>query len=256
MIHRSPNQTLGRTPWFFSSCGRVSVACSKIGMRVSCHNARPSRNGEFPASATCTPARHCAAFQCAAKSFGATWMWHCTEVQDASGRIDSEKQRSFSLGRPGMGTPSTSNTISSPREAKICRLSIVYLGPTDSQCGSKCSRRNVGSIPIITSAAPASLALALAEFSESRRSRSSSSASSPANGRGGTLISMLCWPSSVWKHGSEIFSSTTVFAIAGRNTSSTRFSSISSPICCLGKWNASFASIRANASRQRCTFSR
>jgi hypothetical protein len=89
VIQRSPNHTLGRTPWFFSSCDLVSVDWRNSGMRVSCHNALPSRNGEFAAIATCTPARHCAAFQCAAKSAGATWRCSCTDVQAASGRIDS-----------------------------------------------------------------------------------------------------------------------------------------------------------------------
>ena len=46
-IHRSPNHTRGRTPWFLSSKVRVSVACSKIGMRDSCQSALPARKGEL-----------------------------------------------------------------------------------------------------------------------------------------------------------------------------------------------------------------
>ena len=72
MIQRSPNQTLGRTPWIFSSSLRVSVACSNSGMRVSCQSWRPSRNGELAATATCTPAMACAAFHIGAKSSGST----------------------------------------------------------------------------------------------------------------------------------------------------------------------------------------
>jgi hypothetical protein len=63
VIHRSPNQTRGRTPCSFSSSGRVSVACSKSGMRVSRHSCLPNRNGALAPSATCTPAIACAAFQ-------------------------------------------------------------------------------------------------------------------------------------------------------------------------------------------------
>ena len=49
VIHRSPNQTRGRTPCCFSSSGRVSVACSNSVIRVSCHSCLPNRNGEFAA---------------------------------------------------------------------------------------------------------------------------------------------------------------------------------------------------------------
>ena len=47
---------------------------------------------------------------------------------------------------------------------------------------------------------------------------------------GGTLISMLNWPSSVWNAGSAIASSTSAFFSAGSPASSTRLSSISSPV--------------------------
>ncbi|GAA3414384.1 hypothetical protein GCM10018952_34690 [Streptosporangium vulgare] len=70
MIHRSPNHTLGRTPWVFSSTGRVSVACSNSGILVSCQSLRPNRNGELAASATWGPAMAWAAFQLAANASG------------------------------------------------------------------------------------------------------------------------------------------------------------------------------------------
>ena len=63
LIQRSPNQTRGRTPWDFSSAGRVSVACSNSAIRVSRHSSLPNRNGEFAPSASWTPAMLCAAFQ-------------------------------------------------------------------------------------------------------------------------------------------------------------------------------------------------
>ena len=63
VIQRSPNHTRGRTPCSFSSSERVSVACSNSVILVSCHSRLPNRNGEFAASATCTPAMDWAAFQ-------------------------------------------------------------------------------------------------------------------------------------------------------------------------------------------------
>ena len=63
VIHRSPNQTRGRTPCSLSSSGRVSVACVNRGSLVSCHSCLPNRNGEFAASATCAAAIAWAAFQ-------------------------------------------------------------------------------------------------------------------------------------------------------------------------------------------------
>ena len=63
VIHRSPNQTRGRTPWIFSSSDRVSVLCSNRGIRDSATSSRPNRNGELAPTATCTPATACAAFQ-------------------------------------------------------------------------------------------------------------------------------------------------------------------------------------------------
>ena len=70
MIQRSPNHTRGRTPWIFSSSGRVSVACSNSAIRVSRHSSLPQKNGEFAATATCTPAIACAAFQYARERLG------------------------------------------------------------------------------------------------------------------------------------------------------------------------------------------
>ena len=63
VIQRSPNHTRGRTPWILSSSGRVSVACSNSAIRVSRHSSLPQKNGEFAATATCTPAIAWAAFQ-------------------------------------------------------------------------------------------------------------------------------------------------------------------------------------------------
>ncbi len=89
MIQRSPNHTRGRTPWALSSSGRVSVACSKSAIRVSRHSSLPKKNGEFAATAICTPATAWAAFQWAAKSSGWTSWWSWTLVHAASGAIES-----------------------------------------------------------------------------------------------------------------------------------------------------------------------
>ena len=63
VIHRSPNQTRGRTPCAFNSSLRVSVLCSNNGIRDSATSSRPNRYGEFAPTATCTPAIAWAAFQ-------------------------------------------------------------------------------------------------------------------------------------------------------------------------------------------------
>ena len=63
MIQRSPNHTRGRTPCALSSSLRVSVACSKSGIRVSRHSSLPSRYGEFADTASWMPAIAWAAFQ-------------------------------------------------------------------------------------------------------------------------------------------------------------------------------------------------
>ena len=90
MIHRSPKNTRGRTPWFFSSTGRVSVACLNSSMRVSAWRRLPKKNGEFAAIATWGADRACAAFQWAANSDGATWRCSCTDVHADSGAIESQ----------------------------------------------------------------------------------------------------------------------------------------------------------------------
>ena len=77
---------------------------------------------------------------------------------------------------------------------------------------------------------PVSFAFASAWSSDARSTVSSSSSESPDSGRGGTLNSMLYRPSSVWKFGSAIASSTSALAIAGCQVPSTRLSSISSPV--------------------------
>ena len=89
MIQRSPNQTRGRTPWAFSSSGRVSVACSNRAMRVSRQSSLPKKNGELAAMATCGPAIAWAAFQKLANASGSHCWCSCTLVQAASGAIVS-----------------------------------------------------------------------------------------------------------------------------------------------------------------------
>ena len=89
MIQRSPKKTRGRTPWFFSSTERVSVAWGNSSMRVSAQSRLPKKYGEFAPSASCGPLRACAAFQWAAKSCGATCRCSWTEVQADSGAIVS-----------------------------------------------------------------------------------------------------------------------------------------------------------------------
>lgn len=84
MIQRSPNHTRGRTPWALSSSLRVSVACSNSGMRVSRHSSLPRRYGELAATATCTAAITCEAFQYAANWSGEVWTWNWVLVQAAS----------------------------------------------------------------------------------------------------------------------------------------------------------------------------
>ena len=86
---------------------------------------------------------------------------------------------------------------------------------------------------------------------------SSSSANTVgANWRGAMLISMLNCPSSVWKSGSAIASSTAALASAGRPSSSVRLSSISRPNDPRAGSKRSSASIRAKTSSVVRTFSR
>ena len=118
MIQRSPNQVRGRTPWAWSSGGRVSVACWNSGGRDSRHSSRPNRKGELAPTAICAAATACAAFHTSAKRAGVTWRCSCTEVQAASGAMDVEVQLRCS-------TPSMSSVKSSPRAATIWSLSSV-----------------------------------------------------------------------------------------------------------------------------------
>ena len=116
MIHRSPNQTRGRTPWAFSSSLRVSVACSNSGIRVSRHSSLPSRYGELAPTASWIAAIACEAFQYDANWSGAVCTWSCMLVQAASGMIESAVVTS----RSG---PAIEIEMSSPRAAMICSLS-------------------------------------------------------------------------------------------------------------------------------------
>ena len=114
----------------------------------------------------------------------------------------------------------------------------------------------VGRIPIITMWAPTSADFASASL-RLRRRLSSNVVSPPSRSfAGGTLISMLNWPSSVWKSGSAIASSASAFFSAGSPASSTRLSSTSNPVIGSSVSKAASRSIRAKTSRQRRTFSR
>ena len=118
------------------------------------------------------------------------------------------------------------------------------------------SSASVGRMPIITMWAPTSADLASAPL-RSRRSCSSNVFSPPSRSlTGGTLISMLNWPSSVWNAGSAMAASASVFFSAGSPCSSTRLSSTSSPVIGSSVSKRASRSIRANTSRQRLTFSR
>ena len=102
MIHRSPKNARGRTPWFFSSIGRVSVACLNSSMRVSACRRLPKKKGELAARATCGAHRACAAFQWAANSDGVTWRWSWTDVQADSGAMESQYVATRSPEGPSM----------------------------------------------------------------------------------------------------------------------------------------------------------
>ena len=111
-------------------------------------------------------------------------------------------------------------------------------------------------MPIITWWAPTSDDRASASFSDRRRFSSNVFSPPSRNQAGGTLISMLNWPSSVWNAGSAIAASASAFFSAGSPCSSTRLSSTSSPVIGSSVWNWCSLSIRSNTSRQRWTFSR
>ena len=119
MIHRSPNHTRGRTPCAFSSSLRVSVACSKSGIRVSRHSCLPSRYGALAPNASWTPAITWEAFQYSGKSSGEVCTWNWVLVQAASGRIESDVVRRRS------SVPATEIVMSSPRAWRICSLSSL-----------------------------------------------------------------------------------------------------------------------------------
>ncbi len=108
-------------------------------------------------------------------------------------------------------------------------------------------------MPIATMCAPTLLAWASAWFRLARSSSSSSSALSPDSGRGETLSSMLYCPSSVWKSGSAMTSSTVALAIAGAKSASTRLSSISRPVSGLSTSKLEWASICSKTSRHSRT---
>jgi hypothetical protein len=118
VIHRSPNQTRGRTPWAFSSSLRVSVACSNSGIRVSRHSCLPRRYGELAPTASWIAAIAWDAFQYAANWSGEVCTCSCMLVHAASGTIESAVVRSFS-------TPEIAIVMSSPRAARICSLSSL-----------------------------------------------------------------------------------------------------------------------------------
>ena len=70
-----------------------------------------------------------------------------------------------------------------------------------------CPADSVGRMPIITMCAPTSAALASASLRLARTPSSNSVKPRSLSCLGGTLISRLNWPSSVWKSGSAIASS-------------------------------------------------
>ena len=109
---------------------------------------------------------------------------------------------------------------------------------------------------MIIMCAPTARARSSALLRLPRTDSSSSRSTGPPSSRGAMLISTLNCPSSVWKSGSAIDSSTAAFAIAGSPASSVRFSSISRPNERRSGWKRDSASIRANTSRQARTFSR
>ena len=104
--------------------------------------------------------------------------------------------------------------------------------------------------------APMSLARSSPSLRALRMSASKPLMPSSPRRRGGTLISMLNWPSSVWKAGSAMASSASAFFIAGSPFSSTRLNSISSPVIGRSDSKRDSRNIRANTSRHRRTLAR
>ena len=109
---------------------------------------------------------------------------------------------------------------------------------------------------MIIMCAPTVRARSSARFRLRRTASSSSVNTSPSSMRGGTLISMLNWPISVWKSASAIASSARAFTSAGSPASSVRFSSISSPNERRSESKRASLSMRANTSRHVRTFCR
>ena len=114
----------------------------------------------------------------------------------------------------------------------------------------------MGRIPIIIMCAPTVRARSSARFRLTLTASSSSVNTSPSSIRGGTLISMLNWPISVWKSASAIASSARAFTRAGSPASSVRFSSISRPNERRSDSNRDSCSMRAKTSRHVRTFCR
>ena len=115
---------------------------------------------------------------------------------------------------------------------------------------------SVGRMPIITMWAPDSAAFDSASLRLARNASSNPESPPSRSLRGEALISMLNCPSSVWNSGLAIASSTSAFFSAGSARSSIRLSSISRPVIGSSASNRASASIRANTSRLRRTFSR
>ncbi len=111
-------------------------------------------------------------------------------------------------------------------------------------------------MPIITRWAPTARAFSSAAFRLVRTPSSKAVKPCLWSCLGGTLISRLNCPSSVWKDGSAIAPSTSLLFSDGLPSSSTRFSSISSPVIGSSASKRASRSIRANTSRHRRTFSR
>ena len=109
---------------------------------------------------------------------------------------------------------------------------------------------------MIIMCAPTVRARSSARLRLPRTASSSSVKTSPSSMRGGTLISTLNWPSSVWKSASAIASSARAFTIAGSPASSVRFSSISSPKERRSASKRASLSMRAKTSRHVRTFCR
>ena len=107
---------------------------------------------------------------------------------------------------------------------------------------------------MIIMCAPTVRACSSASLRLARASRSRSENTPPSSRRGGTLISTLNCPSSVWNAGSAIASSAAALISAGSPASSVRLSSTSSPNDRVSGWNLASDSIRANTSRFARTF--